>query len=245
MYAWHPPRALSAVSSVAIVALIGALLVLALRVQQVIGQSTSLISMTFSPQPQPAERPKPPQVRHLDRPAPKHEASPRNLRNQATQVVAPPVRPRIVPPPVVAAQQAGIGSAPSNGASASPGPGQGAGGIGNGTGGGGLGGEGNGTGDGEPVVGPRRTKGDLHYGDLPEGVLAPGQEATVEVLYWVGPDGRASQCRAEHGSGYPVLDRLACSLIEQRFRFRPAKDKHGKPVRAGVIENHTWVARDQ
>jgi hypothetical protein len=28
-------------------------------------------------------------------------------------------------------------------------------------------------------------------------------------------------------------------------RFRPAKDKRGKPVRAGVIENHTWVARDQ
>uniref|UniRef100_UPI00140CED11 energy transducer TonB n=1 Tax=Altererythrobacter segetis TaxID=1104773 RepID=UPI00140CED11 len=123
--------------------------------------------------------------------------------------------------------------------------GQGAGGVGDGNGGGGLGGEGNGAGDGAAVVGPRRTHGELRYDDLPEGVLAPGQEATVEVLYWVNPDGRASQCRAEHSSGYPMLDRLACSLIEQRFRFRPAKDKHGKPVRAGVIENHTWVARDQ
>jgi protein TonB len=184
-------------------------------------------------------------VRHVDKPAPKHEASPRNLRNQATQVVAPLVRPLIVPPPVVTAPQAGIGSAANTGASALPGPGQGAGGVGNGNGGGGLGGEGNGAGDGEPVVGPRHTHGELRYGDLPEGVLAPGQEATVEVLYWVNPDGRASQCRAERSSGYPVLDQLACNLIVERFRFRPAKDKRGKPVRAGVIENHTWVARDQ
>jgi protein TonB len=245
MYAWHPPRALSAAFSVAIVALIGVLLMLGLRAQQLIRQSASLISLTLSPQPQPTERPKPPEVRHVDKPAPKHEASPRNLRNQATQVVAPLVRPLIVPPPVVTAPQAGIGSAANTGASALPGPGQGAGGVGNGNGGGGLGGEGNGAGDGEPVVGPRRTHGELSYGDLPEGVLAPGQEATVEVLYWVNPDGRASQCRAERSSGYPVLDQLACNLIVERFRFRPAKDKRGKPVRAGVIENHTWVARDQ
>jgi protein TonB len=245
MYTWHPPRALSAASSVAIVALIGALLMLGLRAQQVIRQSASLISMSLSPEPLPTERPKSPEVRRVDKPAPKHEASPRNLRNQATQVVAPPVHPLIVPPPVVTAQQAGIGSAPNTGASALPGPGQGAGGVGNGNGGGGLGGEGNGAGDGEPVVGPRRTHGELRYGDLPEGVLAPGQEATIEVLYWVNPDGRASQCRAERSSGYPVLDKLACSLIVERFRFRPAKDKDGRPVRAGVIENHTWVARDQ
>jgi protein TonB len=245
MYAWHPPRTLSVASSVAIVALMGALLMLGLRVQQAVRQSTSLVSLTLSPQPQPTEQPKPPEVRHVDKPAPKHEASPRNLRNQATPVVAPPVQPLIVPPPVVTAPQAGTGAAANTGASRLPGPGQGAGGIGNGNGGGGLGGEGNGTGDGAAVVGPRRTHGELRYGDLPEGVLAPGQEATVEVLYWVDPDGRASQCRAEHSSGYPVLDKLACTLIVERFRFRPAKDKYGRPVRAGVIENHTWVARDQ
>ena len=53
MYAWHPPRALSAASSVAIVALIGVLLLLGLRAQQVIRQSPSPISLTLSPQPQP------------------------------------------------------------------------------------------------------------------------------------------------------------------------------------------------
>jgi protein TonB len=245
MYAWHPPRALSAASSLAIVGLIAALLMFGLGVRQVVQQSLPLISMTIAPEPEPTPPPKPAEVRHADKPAPKHDASPRNLRNQATQVVAPQVRPIVIPPPVVTAPQQGAGFAANTGASSLPGPGQGAGGVGNGTGGGGRGGEGAGSGDGQPVVGPRRTHGELRYGDLPEGVLAPGQEATVEVLYWVGPDGRASQCRAERSSGYPVLDKLACSLIVERFRFRPAKDKHGRPVRAGVIENHTWVARDQ
>ena len=106
MYAWHPPRALSAASSVAIVALIGVLLLLGLRAQQVIRQSPSPISLTLSPQPQPTERPKPPEARHVDKPAPKHEASPRNFRNEATQVVVSPVQPPIVPPPVVTAGSA-------------------------------------------------------------------------------------------------------------------------------------------
>ena len=246
MYAPHPPRVLSAASSVAIVGAMFVLLVLGLNVQQTAERAVRLVSVELTdpppPPPNPVERPK---VRHARRPAPKHEASPRNLRNQATQVVVPPVRPLIPPPPIVTAQQAGTGAAVNNGASNLPGPGQGAGGIGNGLGGGGTGGNGNGDGDGEAVVGPRRLSGDLHYGDLPEGVLAPGQEATVEVLYWVNPDGRAANCRAQRSSGYPVLDRLACTLIVQRFRFRPAKDKEGNPVRAGVIENHTWVARDQ
>ena len=246
MYAPHPPRVLSAASSVAIVGAMFVLLVLGLNVQQTAERAVRLVSVELTdpppPPPNPVERPK---VRHARRPAPKHEASPRNLRNQATQVVVPPVRPLIPPPPIVTAQQAGTGAAANNGASNLPGPGQGAGGIGNGLGGGGTGGNGNGDGDGEAVVGPRRLSGDLHYGDLPEGVLAPGQEATVEVLYWVNPDGRAANCRAQRSSGYPVLDRLACTLIVQRFRFRPAKDKEGNPVRAGVIENHTWVARDQ
>jgi protein TonB len=245
MYAWHPPRTLAVVSSLAIVAAIGALLIFGLGVRQAVRQSLPLVSMAIAPEPEPTPSPKPPEVRHAEQPAPKHDASPRNLRNRATQVVAPPARPIVVPPPVVTAPQAGSGFAANTGASVLPGPGQGAGGIGNGTGGGGRGGAGNGAGDGAPVVGPRRTRGELRFGDLPEGVLAPGQEATVEVLYWVEPDGRASDCRAERSSGYPVLDALACRLIVERFRFRPAKDKRGRPVRAGVIENHTWVARAQ
>jgi protein TonB len=246
MYAWHPPRTLSAVSSMAIVAAMCALLVLGLNIQRTAQSALRLVSvdLTAPPQPQPTERPKAPKP-HTSKPAAKHEASPQNVRNQATAIVAPPVKPIIPPPPVVTAPHAGVGVAANNGASNLPGPGQGAGGIGNGFGGGGLGGDGNGDGDGEAVVGPRQTGGKMSYRDLPEGVLNPGQEASVDVLYIVNPDGRASDCRVEHSSGYPALDGLACRLIEQRFRFNPARDRYGRPVRAGVEETHTWFAHEE
>lgn len=247
MYAWQPPRTLSAASSLAIVAAICALLLLGLNIRQSAPAALHLVSVDLGdpePQPRPSEPPQAPQP-HARKSAPKHEASPRNIRNVATPIVAPPVRLPIPPPPVVTAPLAGTGAAANNGASNLPGPGQGAGGVGNGLGGGGTGGSGNGDGDGEAEIGPRRTAGKLSYRDLPEGVLAEGQQAAVEVVYAVNPDGRASQCRAERSSGYPVLDSLACRLIEQRFRFKPAQDRNGRPVRAWIEETHTWFARER
>jgi protein TonB len=245
MYAPHPPRTLAGGSSVAIVALTIALLVLGLRVEPLAQARFGLVSVDLTEPPPPREferkAPKP----HARKPAPKHEASPRNVRNQATAVVAPPPRlPLTPPPPVTTAPQAGVGAAANNGAANRPGPGQGAGGTGNGLGGGGLGGEGNGDGDGEAVVGPRRIAGKMSYRDLPEGLLPLGEEAAVEVVFAVDPDGSASQCRVEHSSGYGALDGLACRLIEQRFRFKPAKNRNGRPVRSWVEETHTWVARE-
>lgn len=229
----------------AIVVAMLALLALGLNVELTAVTTLRLVSVDLAeaPQPQPTGQPKAPKPR-ARKPAPRHEASPRNVRNEATAVVAPPVRPLVVPP-VVTAPQAGIGSAANNGASSLPGPGQGAGGAGNGLGGGGLGGNGAGDGDGEAVVGPRQTGGKMSYKDLPEGVLGLGQEASVDVVYAVNPDGRASNCRAEHSSGYPLLDNLACRLIEQRFRFKPARDRLGRPVRAWVEETHSWIARER
>ena len=229
----------------AIVVAMLALLALGLNVERTAVTTLRLVSVDLAeaPQPQPTGQPKAPKPR-ARKPAPRHEASPRNVRNEATAVVAPPVRPLVVPP-VVTAPQAGIGSAANNGASSLPGPGQGAGGAGNGLGGGGLGGNGAGDGDGEAVVGPRQTGGKMSYKDLPEGVLGLGQEASVDVVYAVNPDGRASNCRAEHSSGYPLLDNLACRLIEQRFRFKPARDRLGRPVRAWVEETHSWIARER
>ena len=227
----------------AIVVAMLALLALGLNVERTAVTTLRLVSVDLAEAPQPTGQPKAPKPR-ARKPAPRHEASPRNVRNEATAVVAPPVRPLVVPP-VVTAPQAGIGSAANNGASSLPGPGQGAGGAGNGLGGGGLGGNGAGDGDGEAVVGPRQTGGKMSYKDLPEGVLGLGQEASVDVVYAVNPDGRASNCRAEHSSGYPLLDNLACRLIEQRFRFKPARDRLGRPVRAWVEETHSWIARER
>lgn len=237
MYAWHPPRTISAATSVLIAGSIFALLVLGLDVRQTAERAVSLISveLTEPPQPRPTERPRPPKP-HVPKPAPKHAASPRNVRNKATAVVAPPVRTIIPPPPVVTAPKAGVGAAANNGASNLPGPGQGAGGIGNGLGGGGLGGEGNGEGDWETP--PREISTKLSLNDLPRGFFdndAPG--FSMEIQFTVLTNGTAANCRITHSSGYPNIDAQICRKVEQRFRLRPALDADGHPVRSEMVKS--------
>lgn len=200
----------------------------------------ALISVFVAP-PKP---PPPPQekrkVVRASSPAPKGAPSPPNLKNKATAVFAPKLPPIVVPPPIVTAPLPAQGNAAQTGASDRLGPGQGAGGIGDGTGGGGQGGEGDG---GGIASGPRQIRGKLSFRDLPEGLLAPGGEASVGVRYAVEPDGSVTGCRADEPSGYPAIDALACRLIEQRFRFRPAKNRAGRPVRSIVVERHSWFIR--
>lgn len=215
-------------------------LVFGLRVKDVVRDPGALISVLLEPRkPPPPPKQQKREERRSERPAAKEDAGARNLKNQATPVVAPPVTPLIVPPPIVAATQPGTGQAAQTGASDRLGPGQGAGGVGDGMGGGGEGGDGG----GGIAVGPRQIKGKLSFKDLPEGMLAPGSEARVGVRYTVNVDGTVSNCSADEPSGLPALDRLACRLIEQRFRFKPARDRAGNPVRATIVEAHSWFIR--
>lgn len=236
MYAWHPPRTLSAASAVAIVGAMCALLVLGLNIQRTAQTALHLVSLdlTAPPPPPKTEKPKTPKP-HASKPAAKHEASAQNVRNKATAVVAPPVKPIIPPPPVVTAPKAGIGAAANNGASNLPGPGQGAGGNGNGFGGGGLGGEGDGQGDGSP---PIELNAQLSLDDLPTGFFDnDARGISMEVLFIVLTNGRAANCQITHSSGYPNIDAQVCRKIEQRFRFRPALDADGHPVRSGMFKS--------
>lgn len=171
--------------------------------------------------------------------AAKGRPSPANLRNRATQIVAPLARlpPLIVPPPVITAPRAGTGAATQSGASDRPGPGQGAGGIGDGDGGGG-----NGSGDGydDAVTRPRQIRGRLHFSDLPPDLREQKTGGDLKLQYRIGVDGRVSDCRILVSSGRPSLDATTCRLITERFRFRPSKDARGNPVPAIMIETHGW-----
>lgn len=246
MYVSRTERSLSAVAAMIIVAALGLMVVLGLRVDLRQPVSETLLSVTFSPERKPPPPPPPREVRKARTSAAKDAPSPRNMKNKATPVVALPV-PIIIPPLVVTAPLAGPGSAANTGASLLPGPGQGAGGQGEGRGGGGDGGYGDGDGSGEEraVVGPRRISGKLAMSDLPEGMLPPGVEAAVRVLFRVRPDGRVSDCEVDGSSGIAALDQLACRLIEQRFRFRPARNRAGRPVSSRVMETHSWYAEPE
>ncbi|MGQ0588483.1 MAG: energy transducer TonB [Sphingosinicella sp.] len=196
------------------------------------------------PQPEP-----PPQSQTSDDPrpaaAPREEgaASPPNLRSRATEIVAP--EPVIVLPPVspaVTSPVAGPGADPSTGNADIAGPGTGSGGFGSGSGRGGRGaGGGGGGGGGRP---PRHLSGSLSNSDYPAGVGEAGIGGTVSVLYAVEVDGRVSDCRVTRSSGSRLLDETTCRLIERRFRFAPARDRQGRPVRSRIEENHSWIVED-
>ena len=247
MYASSRERAVAAAASFAVVLLLALALVFGLRVSSAARSAASLVSVLLDPSPPEPKRPPPkqpaPKAVRTQSGGAKGAPSPRNLRNQATPVFAPKLPPLIVPPPIVAATQPALGQAAQTGASDRAGPGQGAGGLGDGAGGGGNGGEGEA--DGGIATGPRQTKGRLSFKDLPEGMVAPGSEARVGVRYVVEADGRVSRCEADETSGIPALDVLACRLIEQRFCFKPARDRAGRPVRATIVEAHSWYIREK
>ncbi|MBV9882719.1 MAG: TonB family protein [Sphingomonadaceae bacterium] len=163
-----------------------------------------------------------------------------NLEARPTEVVAPPV---VVPqptPPVRAAPIAGPGDKPSSGAAPMPGPGTGAGGEGNGPGSGGFGNGPGGGGDDDGAAPPRQIRGELRDRDYPRGAGEAGEGGTVSVIYTVETDGRATHCAITHSSGSRELDDTTCRLIEQRFRFEPARDRYGRPRVSHIVQDHEW-----
>jgi protein TonB len=196
-------------------------------------QDEVLALVDVHPPVAPPPRPKPVVMRDRAKGAP----SPRNLSNKATDVaLPPPVIPVLVSPPLIAATAPDIGAATNSGASDRTGPGRGAGGQGDGEGGGGNGGDG----DGTP---PRWIRGRLSFGDLPADLRATGWNGKVGVRYAVGVDGRATDCRIDQTSGNPAVDALTCRSIEERFRFRPARDEAERPVRSVIVETHEWIVQ--
>ena len=196
------------------------------------GQAISETLKTFdlTPPPPPVPPPPPPPKRQSGRP--EGAAAPAGLRAKASEIVAPPPPVLLPPPPIQAAPVAGKGAQPSQGASDVDAGGAGAGGLGNGFGSGGRG-FGDGGGGGRP---PRQRRGSLSYQDVPDGIADPGEGISMETLFTVQLDGRVTNCRITEHSRYRDFDATVCRLIEQRFRFDPARDEDGRPVVADFIQ---------
>jgi protein TonB len=244
MYAAQQNRTASALASTAIVAGIGAMLLFGLQAGAVQQATDALVAVNLLP-PRPSPKPTPtPPPKVTQKSAPKGDPGQRNLKNKATQIVA--VKPPIVivtpPPVVVATTPANVGNATQSGASDRAAPGQGAGGHGSGLGGGGNGGNGDGVNREAP---PRPIRDRLAYKYIPDDVGEPGETVSLGVVYLVNPDGHVSNCKVDRSSGYPRFDRYACQLIEERFLFRPARDRTGKAISTRVGQDHFWeIPRD-
>ena len=159
-------------------------------------------------------------------------ASPRNIKSEATPVVAP--KPRIVlpaPPTIAVSETPRQGAAPTQGASDVRGPGTGAGGVGTGTGSGGAGSGPGGGGDGGYVEPPRLLTPVLRGRDFPRGLLDMWPRgAQVFMRFRIDVGGRIIQCFVDRGTGNPMIDSELCRLTQLRFRYRPALNRYGQAV---------------
>jgi periplasmic protein TonB len=214
----------------------------------VVPDALRLFNIAKEEPPPPPAKPARPDIEKKTRKArPKNAegaASPANLRNTPTQIVAPPPEIRIpVPPPTPTAPVAGQGSAMAAGATNVPGPGTGSGGIGNGLGSGRFGnGTGGGGGGGGRGTRARWLSGSITDSDFPDNVRRGG---TVHLRFTVAPSGRISDCAVTRSSGSRALDDVTCRLIVRRFRYRPARNAEGIPIASTVVGEHVWEVAPQ
>ncbi len=237
-------RAASALTVALIHALVLYALLLSVGVdfRKVADESLKLFDVP-EPPPPPLTKPARPHIeKKARRPRPKDPegaASPANLRNTPTEIVAPkPVIP--VPTPLPAAKVAGQGTIAAAGAARVPGPGTGAGGQGNGTGSGTQGSGTGGGGGGGRGVHARWISGAIRDSDYPRAALEARRSGIVHLRFVVGPTGRVESCTVTRSSGSSALDSTTCRLILQRFRYRPARDGAGNPVAETVRGEHVW-----
>lgn len=158
------------------------------------------------PPPQPRARTPEPHGK-VARPAPEATPQPKPI-------------PKIVVMPQLASPPAATGSASRSGAE------NGARGEGSGTG---AGARGNGSSGGK-VRRAEKIAGELKTKDFPRSGAGERDGRFIVVRYAVGTDGRARDCRVMQSSGSLEADTITCSLIERRFRYRPATDAAGNAV---------------
>ncbi|MGL6043379.1 MAG: TonB family protein [Sandaracinobacteroides sp.] len=178
-----------------------------------------LVDIPLPPAPAP-EAPKP------GLPEPEAASAPPAPRAKPRPVAQPkpPIIPEPVPSPVAPAPSTGTRTVSG---AAGQGPATGASGAGLGAGAGALG---MGQGGGGGKVRARWKSGGMDRRDLPAELRRTGFSGSVTAHFDVSASGRPSGCVVVRSSGTPALDQITCRLIEQRFRFHPARDTAGNPV---------------
>ena len=155
----------------------------------------------------------------------------------ATKAPSPPNPPRPLPKPTPAQPAVDAGSQSASGTGSAAGSGAGQGGQGSGSGSGG-----NGTGQGGATP-PVHIAGALTNADYARSGVPRGAAGTVLIAFRVRSDGTVDRCSTIRSSGNSTIDRETCRLVEQRFRFRPARDASGQAIDFTLRTDFTWRPR--
>jgi TonB family protein len=93
-------------------------------------------------------------------------------------------------------------------------------------------------GDGEGGI-AKPARGDVRSifssDDYPGLAQRRGQEGAGQYLLLIDETGKVAGCQVLTATGVPVLDVMACNVIEKRAKFTPARDSNGKPVRDTLV----------
>jgi periplasmic protein TonB len=174
----------------------------------------------------------------LATPDPEGAASAANIKKSSAPFEAPKPLVKIPPrKPLPAAPKAGKGRDNDAGTAETPGTGTGAGGVGSGFG---SGNGGDGTGGGGVASRAKLISGRIKNSDYPKSATTAKQGGTVTAHFTVGTDGRASNCRVVKSSGNADIDATTCRLIEQRFRYEPARNRAGQPITDVTGWQQSW-----
>ena len=183
-----------------------------------------LIAVTLSKPPPPPLVQPPPASKPHPQSAPKAAPDKSGGSPGPQPAHAPPsVTPVFAVRPSVAPSGGGAGSGPA---------------LGSGSGGG-VGGEGYGGDEGGSDL--EQIAGEITPRDVPRHLREAGIGGTVGFVFTVGVNGRVTRCAVTRSSGVPELDALTCRLVQQRFVYRPATDRYGRPVSDEVEGEQEWI----
>jgi len=86
----------------------------------------------------------------------------------------------------------------------------------------------------------RPAKSYVSFSDYPGDAMSRREQGMSGVRFWVGTDGRVSDCQVVESSGSATLDKKTCEIVVQRFRFKPAMTRDGAAVRSLSFFRLRW-----
>ncbi|MDP8914255.1 MAG: energy transducer TonB [Pseudomonadota bacterium] len=80
-------------------------------------------------------------------------------------------------------------------------------------------------------------------GDYPKQAFDENASGIVQFVLLIDETGKTRDCMVEDTSGVASLDAMACVILRERARFKPALDVGGKPVRSSWTSRVRWIMR--
>lgn len=78
-------------------------------------------------------------------------------------------------------------------------------------------------------------------GDYPQQAVRENASGIVQFVLLIDETGKTRDCMVEDTSGVASLDAMACIILRERARFKPALDVGGKPVRSSWTSRFRWI----